>query len=188
MWLLVALLVATGSAVFPPISIEFFVIGFGLEHPHLPYLAFGAVIAVGQVAGKLLYFYAGRGSIRLPAFLHRRTTDAADAPARPPSWRRPWRVLTGSRLWRGGAAWLRTKWAWLREKCERHPKWMVGATVTSSLIGLPPLIATTVLAGLAGLSLRTFVLASFPGRFVRFSALAASPMMVHHWMHAVHSF
>jgi len=35
------------------------------------FLLFGAVTAVGQIAGKLLYFYAARGSLHLPAFMHR---------------------------------------------------------------------------------------------------------------------
>jgi membrane protein YqaA with SNARE-associated domain len=173
-WLLVvAFFVAVGSAVFPPISIELFVLGLGFSHPNLPWLAFGVVIGVGQTLGKLVYFYAGRGDLRLPAFLHKRTAEPKAAPPDPGWWRRIW-------------AWFGRKWAWLKEKCQRHPHWMVTALAVSSLIGLPPLIATTVLAGLARLSLRTFVAASLPGRVVRFSVLAASPVLVHHWMHVLH--
>ena len=66
-WLGITLGVALVSSVFPPVSAELFVLAFAARHPHLPVLAFGVVLAVGQVAGKLLYFYAARGSIRMPA-------------------------------------------------------------------------------------------------------------------------
>jgi membrane protein YqaA with SNARE-associated domain len=176
--LLVAFGVAIGSAIFPPISVELFVVGLASKEPHIPWLAFGAVIAIGQVLGKLLYYYAGKGSLRLPDFLHKRTVGTVpdkNAVRRPvDNW------------WRKVMAWLRVKWAWLRDKCHRHPGWMFGATLTSSVIGLPPFMAMTVLAGIAGLSLRTFIMATLPGRFVRFSALAASPVVFHHVMHMTH--
>jgi membrane protein YqaA with SNARE-associated domain len=182
--LLVTLGVAIGSALFPPLSIEVFVVGLALRHPDIPWLLLGAVIAIGQFTGKLVYFYAGRGSIRLPTVLHRTTTAAnANTPAPPPP--------TGLRRHRHRlAVWVRGLWSWLRNKCHKHPYWMFGATATSSLVGLPPFAATTVLAGLAGLSLRSFALACIPGRFIRFCLLAASPIMIKHWhwhwLHALH--
>jgi membrane protein YqaA with SNARE-associated domain len=54
------------------------------------------------------------------------------------------------------------------------------------LLGIPPFLATTVLAGLAGLSLRTFVAATLPARFLRFTVLAASPSLVIHWWPVIH--
>lgn len=188
-WLLVTLAVAIGSALFPPLSVELFVITLATEHPQYPPLLLGGIIAVGQVAGKLLYFYAGRGSLRLPVFLHRRAVVTTGGGAGggvaldsgPPPTR------TGPlRWWHSMVAWTRRGWNWLREKCHRHPAWMFTATATSSVIGVPPFMATTVLAGLAGLSLRAFILACFPGRFVRFSLLAASPTLVVHWIPAIH--
>ncbi|HYS36459.1 MAG TPA: hypothetical protein VEO01_12590, partial [Pseudonocardiaceae bacterium] len=62
----------------------------------------------------------------------------------------------------------------------------IAATATSALFGVPPFLATTVLAGLAGLSLRTFVAASLPARFLRFTLLAASPNLVLHWWPVIH--
>jgi len=159
-------------------------VGLALKHPHTPWLLIGAVVAIGQFAGKLLYFYAGRGSIRLPAVLHRKVPVATvDGPAAPPP--------TGlRRYWHRLAVWVRSLWFWLRDKCHKHPYWMLGATVTSSVVGIPPFAATTVLAGLAGLSLHSFALAMIPGRFVRFSLLAASPLMIKHWhwhwLHVLH--
>jgi membrane protein YqaA with SNARE-associated domain len=182
-WLLVALGVALVSSLIPIVSVELFVVAFAAHHPHLPVLLFGLVIAIGQVAGKLIYFYAARGSIHLPAFVHRKTAAAATVTTAPDE--RP--PCTGIRAWwRTVVARTRVGWEWLRVRCHRHPVWMISATASSALLGIPPFLATTVLAGLAGLSLRAFVAASFPARFVRFSVLAASPGLVLHWWPAIH--
>lgn len=180
-WLLVSLGIAVVSSLFPLVSVEVFVLAFAADHPHLPVLLFGAVIAIGQVAGKLLYFYAARGSLHLPGFVHRRPSSplpAAPVNAGPCSRPRA--------AWRTAAARVRTAWAWLRDRCHQHPKWMITATASSALVGVPPFLATTVLAGLAGLSLRAFVAASFPARFARFTMLAAAPHWVMHWLPAIH--
>ncbi|SDC31188.1 YqaA family protein [Actinokineospora iranica] len=167
-WLCVAFGVAFGSSLVPFISIELFVLGLAAQEPQVPWLALGAVIAVAQVAGKLVYYFAARGSIHLPAFLHR-------------GHRKP-RPMTPRR-----ARWeLRTKRirGWvdaLREKCERHPHWMFGTYSVSSLVGVPPYMATVVLAGLVRMRLSAFIGAGLLGRFVRFSALAASPALFTGW-------
>jgi membrane protein YqaA with SNARE-associated domain len=190
-WLLVTLCVALVSSLIPFLSMEVFVVAFAAHHPHLPVLLFGFVIAVGQVAGKLVYFYAARGSIHLPAFVHRKTgaavlVAAGGVPA-PVTLvvDRPRRTGVGAR-WHRVVLRVRAGWEWLRVRCHRHPGWMMGATATSALVGIPPFLATTVLAGLAGLSLRAFVAASFPTRFARFAILAASPGLVLHWWPAIH--
>lgn len=173
-WLGITLGVAIVSSVFPPVSAELFVLAFAARHPHLPVLAFGVVLAVGQVAGKLLYFYAARGSIRLPAFLQRKPKrDEQVVTARP----------RGVHRWWDG---VRTAWVWLRDRCHRHPGWMIAATVCSALIGLPPFLAMSILAGLAGLSLPAFIAASLPARIVRFTVLAAAPRVVMHWFPLLH--
>jgi membrane protein YqaA with SNARE-associated domain len=55
MWLGLSMGIAFGSALLPLISIEIFLIGLVTQQPQIPWLALGAVIAVGQVAGKLFY-------------------------------------------------------------------------------------------------------------------------------------
>lgn len=177
-WLWVTLGVAVVSSLFPLVSAELFVLAFAAHHPHLPVFAFGIVLAVGQVAGKLLYFYAARGSIHMPAFLHREpASDAAPKP-RPASGVRLW--------WHIVATWLRDGWTWLRVRCHRHPKVLIAATASSALIGLPPFLATSILAGLAGLSLPAFLAACLPARIVRFTVLAAAPAVVMHWFPLLH--
>jgi membrane protein YqaA with SNARE-associated domain len=180
-WLFVALGIAIASSVLPILSVEVFVVAFAAHHPHLPVLLFGAVTAIGQITGKLLYFYAARGSLHLPAFMHRAAGAGQNAEALGPApesgWRRWWHVV---------ASRVRLAWLWLHDKCHRHPKVLIAATACSALFGVPPFLATTVLAGLAGLSLRTFVAASLPARFLRFTLLAASPNLVLHWWPVIH--
>jgi membrane protein YqaA with SNARE-associated domain len=170
-WLCVTLGVAFGSALLPLVSVEVFVIGLVASQPGVPWLAIGGVVAVGQIAGKLVYYLAARGSIKLPQrlhdFLHRE---------RPPSARRDrWHLRT---------KYLRGKLDALRERCHRHPHWMVGTYGVSSVIGMPPFMATSVLAGLAKMSMSTFIGAGLAGRWIRFSVLAASPALFAGWLHA----
>lgn len=161
-WLCVSLGVAFGSALLPLISIEIFLIGLVSQQPDIPWLALGAVIAVGQVAGKLIYYYAGRGQLHLPGFLHRKPRIAAEPSPRRERW-----AMRTKRM----RAWLEA----LKERCHRHPRWMVGTYGLSSVLGLPPFMATTVLAGLVRMRLAAFLSAGLLGRFIRFSVLAAAP-------------
>jgi membrane protein YqaA with SNARE-associated domain len=169
-WLCLTLGVAFGSALVPLMSAELFVIGLVSTQPGVHWLAIGGVVAVGQIAGKLLYYLAARGSIRLPKFLHDRLHRE-----RVPSERRErWRRRTNG---------VRAKLDALRERCHRHPHWMTGTYGISSVTGLPPFMATSVLAGLANMRMSTFVTAGVIGRWIRFSLLAASPGLFVGWPH-----
>ncbi|WP_415364060.1 hypothetical protein [Saccharothrix sp. BKS2] len=160
-WLCLTFGVAFGSSVLPLVSIELFVIGLVTQQPHISWWWIGLAVAVGQVLGKMLYFLAARGSLRLPAFFRRE-----GRPERPLSpWRQRWRV----------------RLEWVRERCHRHPHWMFGTHAVSSVVGLPPFMFTTVLAGLAGMSSWLFVSTGVVGRFARFSVLAASPAALAGW-------
>jgi membrane protein YqaA with SNARE-associated domain len=175
MWLGVSLGVAFGSAVLPLISVELFLIGLVTQQPQIPWLLLGAVIAIGQVAGKLVHYFAARGSLRLPdvmrlpAFLRRRARGD-----RGPSPRRERWALRTKRV--------RASAARLTERCHRHPHWMFGTYGMSSLVGMPPFMGTTILAGLVRMNLTAFVSAGLIGRFIRFSALAAAPAWCSGWL------
>lgn len=169
-WFLLTLGVAFGSALVPVISIEVFVLGLMAGEPGTQWYLVGAAVAIGQVAGKLFYYLGARGSIRLPPALHRRVHRQ-----RPPTPRRD--------RWHTRTKWLRAKVEALRERCHRHPKWMAGTYALSAVVGLPPFMATTVLAGLADMRLPTFVTAGLAGRFVRYSLLAACPALFASWLH-----
>lgn len=170
-WLCVAFGVAFGSAVAPVISIELFVISFASATPGMHWLLIGAIVAAGQVAGKLLYYLGARGSIRLPKPLHDRLHRER---VREPSARRErWQAMT-KRIRR----WLEA----LRERCHRHPYWMNGTYGVSSVVGLPPFMATTVLAGLVHMRIGVFLTTGLLGRFIRFSVLAAAPAVFTAWL------
>jgi membrane protein YqaA with SNARE-associated domain len=169
-WLCVTLGVAFGSALLPLVSVEVFVIGLVSSQPGAHWLTIGAVVAIGQIAGKLLFYLAARGVITLPPALHDRLHRE-----RPPSARRErWRLRTKT---------VRAKLDGLRERCHRHPRWMAGTYGVSAVIGLPPFMATTILAGLAKMPMSTFIGAGLLGRWIRFSALAASPALFSGWLH-----
>jgi membrane protein YqaA with SNARE-associated domain len=170
-WLLVALGVSVASAVVPVISVELFLLTLVSTGPHIPFWWLGLVIGVGQVLGKLLYFYAARGAFHLPSFLrkwlNKRKLQAQEG---------------GHSRWLTFKAWWNARLTALRKRCHAHPHWMVGTHATSSLVGFPPFMATTILAGLAGMSLGTFLVAGLSGRIIRFSALAASPAVFAGWL------
>ena len=159
--------VAFGSALIPFISIEMWVVGVGARWPGVSCFVVGLVVAVAQVLGKLLYFYAARGDIKLPKFMHRKE-KVRTKPSRFARWFGP-----GTRMHGWGE--------WIHAKCRAHPNWMAGTHAVSSLVGVPPFMATSVLAGLAGMSTAMFVVTGMVGRFARFSFLAASPAMVMAW-------
>ncbi|GAA0633602.1 hypothetical protein GCM10010174_63660 [Kutzneria viridogrisea] len=161
-WLAITLGVALGSAICPLISVEVFLVGLVATNGHHPLMScwmLGAVIAIGQVVGKLLYFYAARGDVPLPNFLRPKQRTGPEPVTR-------WRKFTR----RCGQLFTQ-----LRDKCERHPGWLIGTTGISALTGMPPFAATTILAGVARMSVLAFLLTTLTGRFVRFTAIAASP-------------
>ncbi|MGW4208895.1 hypothetical protein ACWEIJ_12985 [Lentzea sp. NPDC004789] len=157
--------IALGSALIPFISVEAWVVGVGARWPGVSCFLVGLVVAVAQVSGKLLYFYAARGDIKLPKFMRRKENPK---PSKLHRWIGP-----GTRVHRWGD--------WIHVKCKAHPNWMAGTHAVSSLVGVPPFMATSVLAGLAGMSTAMFIATGMVGRFARFSFLAASPAMVMAW-------
>ncbi|WP_221491383.1 VTT domain-containing protein [Crossiella cryophila] len=158
MWLALSLGMGIASALIPIIVLEAYVLAVVLAQPQLPWWAMGLVVAVGQVAGKLLYFYAGRGDITLPKFL-RRERD----PERPKG---KWSVRVDR----------------FREVCARRPGWSYSVMLLSATASVPPYAAIAVIAGVARVSLLNFVSACLIGRFARFAALAAAPALVSGWL------
>jgi membrane protein YqaA with SNARE-associated domain len=158
--------VAFGSALVPLINIEIFVLALVARQPSLPWLALAAVVAFAQISGKLFYYLAARGTLHLPAFMHRKPKALT---ARRERWHQRTKRMR---------AWVDR----LTEKCHRHPHWMTGTYGVSAVVGLPPFMATTVLAGLAQMPMTTFLAAGLAGRFIRFSLLAASPALLSGWL------
>jgi len=162
--------VAVAGALLPLISVELFVLGMAASGPELPWWLLALVIALGQLSGKLLYYYGARGAVRMPkplADLGRALRDRGFL--RPPRGSRSAGALTGGR-WR---RLLRR----FRVLCRRHPWWAGLFLLFSAVLSLPPFAATSVVAGWARVSLSTFVLTAFVGRYLRFAGLAVAPAL-----------
>ncbi len=118
--------------------------------------------AVGQVAGKTLYYLVGAGVIStVPALRRRRGIDG------PPS---PRRTRWSLRLAAVQA------WAELRP-------WGPGAlTFVSAVTGLPPFAVTSLLAGTLRVPLWLFWATGVGGRFLRFLAVVSAGDRVTEWL------
>ncbi|MFR9730788.1 hypothetical protein ACL03H_16310 [Saccharopolyspora sp. MS10] len=149
---------AVASALLPVISVEIFVVGMVVKGPEVPWWLLALVVAVGQIGGKLLYFYAARGLITLPAVLQRRSAPTR----RPGRW----------------AVWMER----FRASCHRRPLWTGGMLLLSATASLPPFLATCVVAGWARVPLSTFLVTGLVGRFARFAALAVAPGVLIAWL------
>ncbi|MGW3468220.1 VTT domain-containing protein [Saccharopolyspora sp. NPDC000995] len=150
--------VSVASALLPLISVELFAIGLVLNGTDIPWWLLALVIAAGQIAGKLLHFYAARGAIRLP-WLFRRKDGEREQKGR---WRE----------------WLEK----FRSNCQQRPVWTGAVLLISAAASLPPFAAIAVIAGWAKVPLAMFVVTGFIGRFVRFGALAIAPGVVVGWL------
>ncbi|MER7011187.1 VTT domain-containing protein [Saccharopolyspora sp. NPDC000359] len=149
--------VSVASALLPVISVELFAIGLVLKGPEIPWWLLAAVIATGQIGGKLLHYYAARGAIRLPSFCRRKSETE-----RRGRWRQ----------------WLER----FRSNCQQRPVWTGALLLISATASLPPYAAVAVVAGWAKVPLPTFVITGFIGRFIRFAALAIAPTAIITWL------
>ncbi|GAA2356257.1 hypothetical protein GCM10009854_37960 [Saccharopolyspora halophila] len=149
--------VSVASALMPLISVELFAVGLVLKAPHIPWWALAIVIATGQIGGKLLHYYAARGSIRLPRFMQRK--KAAERKGRVREWLDAFRA-----------------------NCRKRPAWTGVVMLVSALASLPPFAAVAIIAGWAKVPVTTFLVTGFVGRFVRFGALAIAPGIVSTWV------
>lgn len=159
---------AVASALIPLISIEVFVVGLVLKDPEMHWWLLALVVALGQIGGKLLYYCAARGYVRLPHFLQRHSApgSAAGAAPNPALHRARWRNVLER----------------FRTNCQDRPVWAGGLLLVSAAASLPPFLATCVIAGWARIPIATFLLTGFAGRFVRYAALAIAPGVVISWL------
>lgn len=140
------------SALLPFVNAEAYLIGLSalVRPPNIWLLAL--VAAAGQMVGKTVYYYAGRGSLQLPRVMRRKQ--------RPGRW--------AERLQR------------LREKAEAKPVYAAGLVLLSAFAGLPPFAAVSVLAGVVRLPVWLFVPLGLVGRYARFAVCLAAPGVWHY--------
>ncbi|WP_026454866.1 hypothetical protein [Saccharomonospora iraqiensis] len=154
-WLAATLGTGVLSAVVPVVTIEVYLVGVRATDPDVPWPALALAAAVGQMAGKMLFFYAGRGGVRLSERL-RRDTDP-----------------TRSRRW---VTWISR----FREACAERPRTAAGILFVSASLGLPPFAVIAVVAGATTMGPVRFLILGFSGRTIRFAVLTLAPSLIEH--------
>ena len=138
--------VAFASALLPVINIEAFLLALLAARGPGAAWWFALVATAGQMVGKLLIYFGGRGLLQLPAVARRRT--------------------------RPGRRWDLDR---LQRRLAEHPRAAGWSVLLSAAVGIPPFAVVSLLAGVVGIRLWTFLVAGAVGRFVRFLAFALLP-------------
>lgn len=159
-WVSLTLGYSALSALIPVFNIEVYLVGLVSQQPQLPFWLLGLTAATGQLAGKTLFYLAGRGSLRLPHWMHRQARTRGEG-----RWARLLRRLHDR----------------FHRIAQTRPVWTVVVLLSSASVGLPPFAATALIAGLAQVRLSVFLATGMAGRFVRFSAIALSPGLLSGW-------
>ncbi|MEV0703412.1 VTT domain-containing protein [Saccharopolyspora sp. NPDC050389] len=157
-WLLATAGTAALGSVFPLVNIELYLLGVVSTVDGVSWWAFGLAAAVGQVAGKTLFYLAGKGSFALGERLRKRVETKR-----------------------------RGRWAgWIEKfhrRTEERPWWGLGVLCLSAVPGIPPYSLMCFLSGAAGIPLVGFLLASLVGRSLHFLIVAGAPELLH-WLPA----
>ena len=130
------------SALVPVVNAEAYLGGVGIVVAGVGVWAVSAAAALGQTAGKVIWYFLGRSSLQW-GWVRRRTESAA--------WQA--RFATWQRRTRGS------------------PLVVSALVFVSAVVGLPPLAVISVLAGQLAMPLAFFVSACFAGRLLRFAAV-----------------
>lgn len=112
-----------------------------------PEVLLALAASTGQVAGKMLFYLLGLGAVRN-------------------SWLQRKAVARGRLV-----EWMRR----LAEWCREHPTRAFAVVAFSAVVGLPPIAATSALAGTLRMRWWVFALTAWAGRFVRFLAVLQVP-------------
>ena len=140
------------SALVPLVNAEAYLGGVAILGSGVGIWALSAVAAIGQMVGKVVWYFVGASSLRWRWV--RRRVEA-------PSWQA--RYATWQRRTRGSP-------------------WLVGGLVfASALVGLPPFAVISVLAGQLAVPLPLFVVAGLVGRWLRFAAVLGGVAFLVEW-------
>lgn len=134
------------SALLPLFNIEAYLLA-AVVASDTPPVVLAVAAAVGQMAGKMLYYLMGRGVIDI-ARLRRKSTAKG-------KW--------AERMDR------------LRDWCDRHAWGPVSITLLSAFSGIPPFAVFSVLAGSLRMPWWLFLVAGLLGRFARFLVIMLAP-------------
>lgn len=152
-WLLATMGTALLGSVVPVVNIELYLIGVLSVVHGLSWWALALAATFGQLAGKTLFFYAGRGSVSLGERLGRMT-----------------RLPKGGRT----ARWLER----FHRETKQRPWWARAVLFVGAVTGIPPFTVMAFVCGTAGMRLLSFLGVSFVGRTAHFLAVAGAPELV----------
>ncbi len=154
-WLAATAGTALLGSVIPVVNIELYLLGVLSTVPGLVWWMLAVAATVGQIAGKILFYFAGQGSFTLSRRLSRLTE-----------------AKRGSR-W---AVWIER----FHRKTEQRPYWGAGVLFVSAITGIPPYTAMCFVSGAAGIPLLGFLAASLLGRGIHFLLVASMPGLLHY--------
>lgn len=129
---------SAGAAVAAFLALEVY-LGVAAADQTYPSVVLAAVAAAGQVTGKLLWYWAGAGTTRLPWL--RRKLDSPKAAA------------------------AMTRW---HDRTEGRPVYTGAVLLASAFAGIPPFMVMSVVAGVLRVRLWLFLSTGLVGRFFRF--------------------
>lgn len=149
--------IAFVSAFVPVVTIEIYLIQLVERYPDLGWWWLAAAATIGQVAGKLVFYAAGRELFALPRWLHRKAHKQRQG------WFRRW-------LQR------------FHDAAEHRPLLSAVVLFVSAVVGIPPYGALAFLAGLAEIKLWVFLSTGLVGRGIRFAVVVAVPSLIEFWI------
>ncbi|MFJ3406871.1 hypothetical protein [Promicromonospora sp. NPDC090134] len=138
MLLLSTFFYSAGAAVAAFLALEAYLAVAAADQTY-PSVVLAAVAAVGQITGKLLWYWAGAGTTRLP-------------------WLR-------SKLDSPKIAAAMTRW---RDRTDGRPVYLGVVLFASAFAGLPPFMVMSVVAGVLRVRMWLFLSTGLVGRFLRF--------------------
>jgi membrane protein YqaA with SNARE-associated domain len=169
--LVLTLLMGVASALIPVVNAEAYLGGLvlaGAVEGGWQLSAVAGVASAGQMAGKTLYYLAGRDGSRLVAVLRRRFGRAA-------AHKRLEKATTAARTSRPDAApgeapeGPDSRW----RRGMQRPGPAIAVVGCSAVCGFPPFAVISVLAGTVRVHLPIFLMVGLAGRWVRFAVVLA---------------
>ena len=138
MLLLSTFFYSAGAAVVSFLALEAYLAVAALD-PTYPSVVLAIVAATGQVTGKLLWYWAGAGTTRLPWLRRKMELPKIEASL--------------------------TRW---RERTDGRPVYTGLVLLASAFAGLPPFMLMSVVAGVLRVRMWLFLSTGLVGRFLRF--------------------
>lgn len=138
MLLVSTFLYSAGAAVAAFLALEVY-LGVAAADQTYPSVVLAVVAATGQIAGKLLWYWAGAGTTRLP-WLRRKLESPKAAAAL-------------------------TRW---HDRTEGRPVYTGTVLLASAFAGVPPFMVMSVVAGVLRVRMWLFLSTGLVGRFFRF--------------------